>query len=78
VSHDLEDIVTVVDGRAELTDEIHAAPPDLREYLSREFGALLSNRDFIEALPGHLLPDIASQQRLNIVIKRIQQFVTER
>jgi predicted nucleotidyltransferase len=77
MSHDLEDIVTVVDGRAELADEIHAAPPDLREYLSREFGALLSNRDFIEALPGHLLPDIASQQRLNIVIKRMQQFVME-
>jgi predicted nucleotidyltransferase len=77
MSHDLEDIVTVVDGRAELADEIHAAPPDLREYLSREFGALLSNRDFIEAMPGHLLPDVASQQRLNIVIKRMQQFVTE-
>jgi predicted nucleotidyltransferase len=78
MSHDLEDIVTVVDGRAELADEIHAAPSDLREYLSREFGALLSNRDFIEALPGQLLLDIASQQRLNIVVKRIQQFVTER
>jgi hypothetical protein len=61
----------------ELADEIHAAPPDLREYLSRELGALLSNRDFIKALPGHLLPDIASQQRLNIVIGPIQQFVTE-
>lgn len=77
MSHDLEDIITVVDGRVELADEIHAALPDLQEYLSREFGALLSNRDFIEALPGHLLPDVASQQRLNMVIKRMQQFVTE-
>ena len=77
MSHDLEDIVTVADGRAELADEIRAAPSDLQEYLSRKFGALLSNRDFIEALSGHLLPDVASQQRLNTVIKRMQQFVME-
>ena len=74
-SHDLEDIVTVIDGRAELRDEIRLAPADLREYLSREFTALLSNRDFLDALPGHLLPDAASQQRLGLVMKRMQQFV---
>ena len=39
-------------------------PSDLQKYLSDEFRALLSNRDFREALPGHLLPDAASQQRL--------------
>lgn len=77
MSHDLEDIVTVIDGRAELAGEIRAAPANLQEYLSREFGTLLSTRDFMEALSGHLLPDVASQQRLGLVVKRIQQFVTE-
>jgi predicted nucleotidyltransferase len=77
MSHDLEDIVTVIDGRAELATEISLAPGELREYLSREFAALLSNRDFLEALPGHLLPDAASQQRLQLVLKRMQQFVVE-
>jgi predicted nucleotidyltransferase len=75
MSHDLEDIVTVIDGRAELAGEIRAAPADLQEYLRREFAALLSNRDFLDALPGHLLPDAASQQRLGLVMKRMQQFV---
>jgi hypothetical protein len=34
---------------------------------------LLADRDFMEALPGHLLPDAASQQRVRIVVDRLQQ-----
>ena len=75
MSHDLEDIVTVIDGRAELAGEVRVAPAELRQYLSREFGTLLSNRDFIDSLPGHLLPDAASQQRLGLVVKRMQQMI---
>jgi hypothetical protein len=77
LSHDLEDIVTVVDGRAELVAEVRGAARDLQEYLSREFRALLSNRAFIEAVPGHLLPDAASQQRLGLVVRRMQLLVEE-
>lgn len=77
MSHDLEDIVTVVDGRPEITKEVHRAPGDLRKYLSDEFRALLSNRDFLEALPGHLLPDAASQQRMSLVLTRMQQFLID-
>jgi len=77
MSHDLEDIVTVIDGRSEIVDEVHVASADLQNYLSDEFRDLLSNRDFLDALPGHLLPDAASQQRLGLVVKRIQQLVVE-
>ncbi|MGD0267910.1 MAG: hypothetical protein ABSB14_02515 [Candidatus Sulfotelmatobacter sp.] len=76
-SHDLEDIVTVIDGRSELADEVRLAPADLRKYLSDEFGALLSNRDFLEALPGHLLFDAASQQRAGLVLGRMKDLVLE-
>jgi hypothetical protein len=74
-SHDLEDVVTVIDGRSELGDEVRLVAADLQQYLSEEFRALLSNRDFREALPGHLLPDAASQQRLGLVVNRMQQLV---
>jgi predicted nucleotidyltransferase len=77
ISHDLEDTVTVVDGRPETVKEVHRAPADLQKYLSEEFRALLSNRDFLEALPGHLLPDVASQQRLSLVMNRMRQLVVE-
>lgn len=77
MSHDLEDIVTVIDGRAELVEEVRVAGRDLQEYLSREFRTLLSNREFTDALPGHLLPDVASQKRLGLVLKRMQHLVVE-
>jgi predicted nucleotidyltransferase len=77
LSPDLEDIVTVIDGRSEIAGEVHLAAEDLKKYLSAEFQALLSNRDFREALPGHLLPDAASQQRVGLVMKRMQQLVAE-
>jgi predicted nucleotidyltransferase len=76
-SHDLEDIVTVIDGRPELVEEVHAAPVDLQRYLSTDFKALLSNRNFLDALPGHLLPDMVSQQRASLVLGRIKQLVFE-
>lgn len=76
-SHDLEDIVTVIDGRPELVNEMREADAGLRQYLSQEFAALLANRDFLEALPGHLLPDAASQRRAAIVIDRIRQMIAK-
>jgi hypothetical protein len=76
-SHDLEDIVTVIDGRPELVEEVRVAPADLQKYLSGEFGALLSNRSFLDALPGHMLPDRASQLRAGLILKRLQQLISE-
>ena len=73
MSHDLEDIVTVIDGRPELASEVKETDPQLRDFLAAEFSALLANRDFLEALPGYLLPDSASQQRIGLVVERMKQ-----
>ena len=77
MSHDLEDIVTVIDGRPELLNEVRVTSAELQKYLSDKFRELLSNRDFLEALPGNLLPDAASQQRLGLVVQRLRQLVIE-
>jgi hypothetical protein len=77
MSHDLEDIVTVIDGRPELVEEVRGVAANLKKFLSDEFRDLLSNRAFLDALPGHLLPDAASQQRAHLVLRRMQQFVLE-
>lgn len=73
VSHDLEDIVTVVDGRPTLTGEVEAAPADLRAYLKKQFRELSSTDDFLDALAGHLPGDAASQARLPRLIRRIRE-----
>lgn len=53
-SHDLEDLITVIDGRPELLSELEAAPADVRIYISNTFDNLLKIDDFINALPGHI------------------------
>ena len=55
LSHDLEDITTVVDGRASLLEEIVASPASLRRYLAGEVHALLATNAFLDALPGRAL-----------------------
>lgn len=71
-SHDMEDIITLLDGRPEIVEEIRTAPDDVREYLARKFGDFLQDRSFLDALPGHLYPDSASQQRIPILMGRIK------
>lgn len=72
-SHDLEDVMTVVDGRSELVQEVRAAQEDVRSFIALEIGRLLSTRSFTDALPGFLLPDEASQQRVRIVRRRLEE-----
>jgi predicted nucleotidyltransferase len=63
-SHDLEDLVTVIDGRANIVREIGNAPSGLRNYVTALIKALWETSSFQEALSGHLPPDTASQARL--------------
>jgi hypothetical protein len=72
-SHDLEDLVSVVDGRAELVDEIHAGTADVRTYIASEITKLLATGKFVDAMPGYLLPDAASQGRISTVLGRLKQ-----
>jgi hypothetical protein len=66
-SHDLEDFVTVVDGRANIVAEIDRAPSKLRGYVAGTTRSLVAAPVFIEALTGYLPPDQASQRRLTVL-----------
>lgn len=71
-SHDMGDIISVIDGRASLLHECHVSLAPLREYLTAQFQHLLTDRSFVDALPGHLPPDGASQARLPDLMRKIQ------
>lgn len=77
-SHDLEDIIAVIDGRPEIVDEVVGAMPDVRAYIAAELSTLLDNRDFAEALPGFLLPDASSQARRAMVEARLRAIASPR
>ena len=50
--HDMEDIVAIVDGRAELIAEVAAGPADVRMFVADQIRDLMSDEAFREALPG--------------------------
>lgn len=72
-SHDLEDIITVLDGRPEIISEIKISAEDLKVFLADTFRIFLMKDEFRDALPGHLPPDQASQARLPLLIQRMTE-----
>ena len=59
-SRDLEDILTVIDGRSTLENEFVECDHALREYLRTEFRRFLENRDYLAAVEGQF-PDQPSR-----------------
>jgi predicted nucleotidyltransferase len=66
LSHDLEDVITVVDGREELMGELSSAPTDVRDFGAKTLRDVLQHPDFTNVLPG-----IVSQStRTGLVLQR--------
>ena len=67
-SHDLEDVLNIVDGREELADELSHAPPLLQQAVGAVLANLLAHADFANVLPGL----IAEPERAGIVEQRLR------
>jgi hypothetical protein len=75
-SRDFEDIIALIDGRAELPGEICSASADVRDYLSGQLVELLASPDFLLHVAAMLRPDPASQARAEaVVLPRIERIV---
>ena len=70
-SPDLEDMLTVIDGRANIVEEISHAPVTMRGYLAEAARQLLAIPAFNDALAGYLPADRASQQRLPLLRSKL-------
>ncbi len=71
-SPDLEDFVTVIDGREDIVAEVDQAPAELRRYVINAVQTLTATRAFDESLPGQIPPDQASQQRLPMLRSKLR------
>jgi hypothetical protein len=71
-SRDLEDFISVIDGRQSILNEIQPAPDDLRRFLAAAVRELLAETRFTDVLPGYLLPDDISQQRLPGLMRKLR------
>ena len=54
LSHDLEDIMTVIEGRSTVVAEVSIVSADVRSHVGQSVAALLDMPDFHNALPGLL------------------------
>jgi len=67
-SHDLEDVIALLDGRDELVAEIELAPPELRAFVSEQLTDVRDNPRLLDALYGWLPSDAESQSRATDVL----------
>jgi len=70
-SHDLEDVLSVVDGRPEIVDDIAQAEPELRRYVGKIFADLVADEGFLNALPG-LIVEGSPAVRAPVVLERLR------
>jgi len=68
-SHDLEDIINLVDGREELLTELADADGNVRHYIAEHFTNLLLDNDFEYAVQGN----IGDAARTDILLQRMEQ-----
>ena len=73
MSHDLEDVICVLDGRPELENEVLGATTDVRSYVCDRIGDLMNDRQFLDAIPGHLPGDPGSQARLPDLVEKLER-----
>lgn len=66
-SHDLEDVLNIVDGHEGLVLEKRAAPAELRQAVAATLAPLLGSPDFANVLPGL----IAEPERAGLVMQRL-------
>ena len=76
-SHDLEDVLSLVDGRPEIVDEIASAEPLLRGYVAGVFASLVTDDGFLNALPGIII-DGSPPERLPLVLQRLNAIAAMR
>lgn len=73
-SHDMEDILAVIDGRPTIIRDCFTAPDDVKAYLHDNFAALLADDEFINVLPGFVDPS-GGIARAEVVRERLQGLV---
>lgn len=73
-SHDLEDVLNVIDGRDELIGELQHASTPLQTFVAETFAGLLVKPDLINCLPGL----VADADRAGVVRERLEQMARPR
>lgn len=72
MSHDIEDIIFVINGRQTIVEEIGSAGRKICKYLKKEFKGFFKNELFHESVSWTLPTDAESQRRQEIIMGRVK------
>jgi len=72
--HDLEDIISIIDGREELVS-MAKYDSDVKEFIKKCFSELIANDSFIENLPGLISMDATANERADAVVEKMKSFL---
>lgn len=76
-SSDLEDIITVLNGRPEIVDEFGKTTAPLHVYVASVFKRWIESTEFNNALPGHLQHAETSPERTRVVENHMQAIIQQ-
>ena len=77
-SRDIEDIVTIISGRAELIDELDDCDSDVCRFVCASIAGLLRVDRFVDSLVGHLAGDELQYERVMLRLARIEELAAAR
>lgn len=72
-SHDLEDIVYILDNRIDISDQLKLTPLDVKPFLREQFGSILKDRLKSEAVMSHI-PFPFRNERYERIINCLKEF----
>lgn len=75
VSHDIEDIVTVLDGQMDF-NKFDESPPAVSEYLKGQFKTFLADGLFIESISSHIEFGHQNKGRVQRIIDFLRTYAT--
>ncbi len=76
-SHDIEDIITLIDGRKTIVQDLKSNNKPVLTYLRSELQLFIENEDFVNSLEAHISAREVLQGRKKIIIQRIMEFLRE-
>lgn len=75
-SHDFEDIVSVLDGRSEIVDDIKNSSAGLKNYLDHFFTDIINHPSFNGAIPGHFVQyGNLAEDRIELLERKIKAII---
>jgi hypothetical protein len=72
-SKDIEDVLSIIDGREEIVGEAEDSPSEIRSFLSDTFGVMMGIQAFRDCIEGNISPAKPREEAMLALVDRLEQ-----